>query len=596
MPFQDPLAVLGPSLFLSTLSFLPLPSLSAAQRVCSQWKAVFDAHPKQIWRRVTREVVDEELLRELDGKADGAVDWKAACKSHARLESNWENGRFKETWFSTHENDVWRFKLDRETGVMFSTSRSTLHGTGGLIAVDIETSERLFAIRDVRPSTHLEFTRGFVVFNHEAGGNHDSVLQVWRTQTAIDRSTRAADGEPELRCVAFVDGAWTATTPDAASPLPKGHLAYFRTLVPPTSCNAFRARVDREFQDGERAVVATAGSDAAYVWDLETGQLLENYGFEEIEELDRGLQYIELDDNYLFVCVITGVLVFSRHTKRFLFPLPGPVNVLEAAGTALSYQRPLNGTRLDASGEDGMLTMLCHLNPCLRCMPRDLGNAAAFKSLVLSGVEEGSLSRVERFGDTRTLVCYSACHFTSRDLILTTRSGFVIIIRDYPVALSRAMGATDPAKHLAILQRHTIWLGLAVPVIQLTTWNDRIALVSDLYVLFLDSNALPAVLDDDATPAELAERHYARIVAPYLTFKIDVQSCLQMDRFGVYMVDSAKDRAFWYARQHMTGMPERPERIYEGEQLCVKMWDLRNDFAHEPEWRTVDAPEVLAPP
>lgn len=60
---------------------------------------------------------------------------------------------------------------------------------------------------------------------------------------------------------------WRATNPP--STFPRGHLSYYRTIKPPTSCIAFRARVDYEGEEGERAVLGTAGEEAVYLWDLD---------------------------------------------------------------------------------------------------------------------------------------------------------------------------------------------------------------------------------------------------------------------------------------------------------------------------------------
>ena len=63
-------------------------------------------------------------------------------------------------------------------------------------------------------------------------------------------------------------------------PLPKGHLAYYRTINPPTPCRAFRARVDHEGQLGKaRAVLGTAGQEAAYIWDLDEEGKVETIEF-----------------------------------------------------------------------------------------------------------------------------------------------------------------------------------------------------------------------------------------------------------------------------------------------------------------------------
>lgn len=62
---------------------------------------------------------------------------------------------------------------------------------------------------------------------------------------------------------------------DPDSPLPRGHYAHFRTLSPPTSCIAFRLHVDAADSNSPRAVLASAGSEAIYIWHLEEDQPME---------------------------------------------------------------------------------------------------------------------------------------------------------------------------------------------------------------------------------------------------------------------------------------------------------------------------------
>ena len=57
--------------------------------------------------------------------------------------------------------------------------------------------------------------------------------------------------------------------------LPRGHLSFFRRIMPPTDCIAFRARLDHEGTDLERAVLGTAGEEAVYIWDLDDEDYVE---------------------------------------------------------------------------------------------------------------------------------------------------------------------------------------------------------------------------------------------------------------------------------------------------------------------------------
>ena len=156
---------------------------------------------------------------------------------------------------------------------------------GGITVTDCDTSKPLFQIRGVRPFAHLEFAKGFVVFDTGRGESiHwstwtvlilDFALEVWRTQNAVNRSPDKQLNDKSELCDtvhSHTHSSFNKTT----HPLPKGHLGFYRKIDPPTPCVAFRARIDQEDVEGkERALLATAGSQAVYIWDLEEGELIE---------------------------------------------------------------------------------------------------------------------------------------------------------------------------------------------------------------------------------------------------------------------------------------------------------------------------------
>lgn len=139
---SDPFAALGPSLFLSILSYLPYPSLLQVPQVCRSWHALTRAHKTGIWRPacirsgVEQADIDTASRRSpLDGtptvsesvNADtrpSEVDWKDALKGHVLLERNWRFGRCREKWVTGGGNAVWRFKIDEEQGTCLMTSRT----------------------------------------------------------------------------------------------------------------------------------------------------------------------------------------------------------------------------------------------------------------------------------------------------------------------------------------------------------------------------------------------------------------------------------------------------------------------------------------
>lgn len=118
---------------------------------------------------------------------------------------------------------------------------------------------------------------------------------MYRTQSAINLSVNPTP--PPKKRSAISRTAWSSISSSyrADQPsdikLPRGHLAYYRTIIPPKPCRAFRARVDREDQEGQESVVlAAAGTKAIYLWDLEDEKGVEtievNPGAANTQELD----------------------------------------------------------------------------------------------------------------------------------------------------------------------------------------------------------------------------------------------------------------------------------------------------------------------
>lgn len=96
----------------------------------------------------------------------------------------------------------------------------------------------------------------------------DFSLEVWRTQNAVDRSPDKKVNIKSDLCdtvYSHIDRTFNKTT----QPLPRGHLGLYRKIDPPTPCVAFRARIDHEVEGKERALLATAGEKAVYIFDLE---------------------------------------------------------------------------------------------------------------------------------------------------------------------------------------------------------------------------------------------------------------------------------------------------------------------------------------
>ena len=309
---SDPLAALGPANFLHVLSFIDIPSLLGAESVCHPWKDVIDEYAKSVWRDACwrtgvpskdmarlayldenpipdDESYDEFPLPAAIGKTNA---WKQACRSEVELQRNWKHGRCHEAWVTgAPDNSVWRIKEDPEEGTMLMTSRTgespfrtSPLPAGGLTVIHIESSKLLFQVRGVRPWAHLEFAKGFAVFDIGPGQSYESAeptnavqmgLEVWQNGPSRSRcAERLPDQLSSLHASvhSFTDANYRHPASDSiCHTFLRGHFTYFRTIQPPT-CIAFRARIDQEGTSRERAVLATAGPTAICLWDLETGR------------------------------------------------------------------------------------------------------------------------------------------------------------------------------------------------------------------------------------------------------------------------------------------------------------------------------------
>ncbi len=117
---------------------------------------------------------------------------------------------------------------------------------------------------NVRPYAHVELASGFVVFDDGPR------LQVMRNRQAIELSAYPSpeNGIPRVARphIKALNGRYMTTA--AVSPNLPELLRWYKALTPPTPCRAFRARTDERTG---RAMLATAGIEAIYLWDLDEG-------------------------------------------------------------------------------------------------------------------------------------------------------------------------------------------------------------------------------------------------------------------------------------------------------------------------------------
>ncbi|WVQ78842.1 hypothetical protein IAT38_000933 [Cryptococcus sp. DSM 104549] len=578
----DPLVALGGSTTLHIVSYLPLADILSCTLMSHSWHRFIESdHRTSIYRRLAREVgVPPREIKALiqlenarparDGDVQTSVrpgqerkshvDWKATATSERVVLQNWKKGRADLRWMPLGGNEVWRIKPDSEQGVMYSTG--TIDGEGVLVS-DIETNQPLFqyACPVAAIDSHLEFARGHVVFDVEPS----NAIEVHLTPLALQRLTpaqrRALPDPSESRT--YRQGqtlpsrvAYSQPAPASADIPPRGHLTYSKTIRPPTSCMAFRARVDKEDQEGERVVLATAGEEAVYIWGLDDNDC-ERYIIPIENRVE--LTYVEFDDNYIFLCGADQMHTISRTTKERLLTFSGS-NALPAFPdpSAIYYLLPDNTAKKVSSERRYAALALQH---------------------AMDGAMKGSWnwSGVKKVVDTweHPAWGFSACHYTSNDLFCTNRSGFVYVLRDYKMVLA----ITDKVKRDKAASERLLILLFTSSVMQLATYRESVVFNTGSMVYLLHTSDLPATpfnTTPEAPNPTMRIIRLADVSAPGLRGS----SCLQMDRGKLYIVYSASgdlDVAFTeFEGTHYDGLlrPEPPDSALEGGAVCVMAWEF----------------------
>ena len=147
---SDPLQALGPSTFISILSYLPFSDILACDATSRRWRATIKAHEKGIWRETCHRTgverstmsmliaLEENTATTSGGWGEGdpeeperfnpdesmnIVGWRGFCEAHVKHDRNWRWGRCRERWVTPLSNSVWRIKVDHEEETIISTSR-----------------------------------------------------------------------------------------------------------------------------------------------------------------------------------------------------------------------------------------------------------------------------------------------------------------------------------------------------------------------------------------------------------------------------------------------------------------------------------------
>ncbi|EGG09805.1 uncharacterized protein MELLADRAFT_103909 [Melampsora larici-populina 98AG31] len=248
--------------------------------------------------------------------------WKDFAKTRKRIEDNWRsgNGCWRTIIRPTNLlglSLVWRFKFDPEFNYWAAVDLPGIIEVISPIAPGHYRRLRILPGRAER-STHLESSGPFIVTNC-----HRHRFQVWkRIEGAFDSAVPAQDEPWPYARIAYQgmqqDGEASLIVEERdSSPIFTFHC--YLDMPIPAFC--FKAR----------APYLAAGSylgQSIYVWNLETGKLVEEYDVSGRESDD--MTYIDFDSRFIFLASLRDIHVYDRVTNRSIYSIPPrPVENLE---------------------------------------------------------------------------------------------------------------------------------------------------------------------------------------------------------------------------------------------------------------------------
>ncbi|KIR31992.1 hypothetical protein I307_04890 [Cryptococcus deuterogattii 99/473] len=558
----DPIQIIGPSLLLQVFYFLPLRDLLNCSLVSATWYTLIDNHSTSIFRNLASDIVSDkkriDFLKSLgqDEVRDSVsynasfiragtfgsnkkISWRGICRDAVVTERNWKYGRAKPGWLTPGRNTVWRMKVDPEENVLYTVSRL-----------------------DIAPYSHMEFTGGFVIFNIGLA----NALEVHLTPCAMRRLTPeqrqaippASNSETYGSDYSFTQEDDAYRDAQGSTEIPhRGHLTYYKTLRPATECWAFRARMDKEGQEGERPVLGTAGREAIYLFGL-ADAMVETIQIQH-QHVDRDISYIEFDDEYVFICGPVAMHVYSRQTKQLLNFFPTSyLHDLDAQVQAV-YELP-------ESNE-------------VRRLPSAFEGATRVSEITVKGLwkQDSAFENAERLISERMLLAnggFSACHFTSSDLFCANKYRVLFVVRDYKSVFS----IIDKRERSEALSRNLLALRVKNPINQLYTNGERVVFNTMSEIYLLNASSLPP------PPYNVSSSYFPQGVWPsirILSF-LDVHtnglkhsSCLQMDGTKIYLVYWALGEQDGGGIVYDDGQAHLPPAHATADfGMCIKTWDF----------------------
>ncbi|TFK47359.1 hypothetical protein OE88DRAFT_795133 [Heliocybe sulcata] len=292
---------LPPELVLETLSYLPAQSLKSLQLTCKAWLEFIRANEGLIYHKAallhhfalpSSSSTDAELSSAKAAFAQRYVqdvdNWKDFCKDRFQLEKNWlGRGPSVIRTLPSAGSRVHRIKVDQAAGFVITT-----YAVGGLAVSDITNGGIIWSLESnyVRPYAHCEYSNGFLIFDQLGG-----LKEVWCLSSRYPPGTHPECSRPDERQeLASLHAANSHGT------------ALFRPwalLKMPTATHAFRFVYP---------TLLVASRENAFLFDIPTGKLVQTIKISAPGAWPRELNYVEISADYVFICWMQSVCIFSR--------------------------------------------------------------------------------------------------------------------------------------------------------------------------------------------------------------------------------------------------------------------------------------------
>ena len=219
---------------------------------------------------------------------------------------------------------VHRIKVDYELGFVITTCQA-----GGLFVCDINTNRVLWSLPQVSLSlwyspespmsntihfqthvvryAHCEYDQGYIVFNR-----HDNCKEVWRRTVDADGEQCPETSPPDKKML-FASAQASENFHSGESR--RGHFRAWALLRLPETARAFRFSYP---------TLLAAAMHNAYLWDIPTSQqvsVVRNTNRCHHDQLLGTINYVEVNDSYVFICGGRGLRIFGREDGALLYQL-----------------------------------------------------------------------------------------------------------------------------------------------------------------------------------------------------------------------------------------------------------------------------------